>query len=139
MKFLFTMEYVGETDWKNRFKIAKKYCKDCARIQITESKYKSQLKYLERNKPKLEFKRKNRIRQKEYYKKYPERVKAIRVANYKIKIQKGKLCELCNLNEAKEKHHEDYSKPLEVLFLCSRCHKKIHSKNKERWLRFVES
>ncbi len=25
MKFLFTMEYVGERDWKNRFKIVKRY------------------------------------------------------------------------------------------------------------------
>jgi len=25
MKFLFTMEYVGENNWKNRFKIVKKY------------------------------------------------------------------------------------------------------------------
>jgi hypothetical protein len=110
-----------------------KYCKDCAKIQISESKYKYQLKYLERNKPKLKFRKKNRLRQREYRKKYPEKVKATILSRKYIKIPKGKLCQLCKQNEAKEKHHEDYNKPLEVLFLCLRCHKKIHSKNKGRW------
>lgn len=36
-----------------------------------------------------------------------------------------KKCEDCG-NKAVDRHHEDYSKPLEIKFLCKKCHKKIH-------------
>lgn len=47
-----------------------------------------------------------------------------------IKIPKKKLCEICNINIAKEKHHEDYNKPLEIKFLCRDCHLKLHGLKK---------
>ena len=60
---------------------------------------------------------------------YPERV----IARQKVQIAKksGKLiqraCAVCG--EAKtEAHHEDYSKPLEVVWLCSKCHREVHKK-----------
>jgi len=61
----------------------------------------------------------------------PEEViktRARKKANSNIKIPKGKLCEVCVKNNASEKHHEDYSKPLEVKFLCVPCHRKLHGK-----------
>lgn len=36
-----------------------------------------------------------------------------------------KPCEKCGC-EKSEAHHEDYEKPLDVVFLCSSCHKKRH-------------
>ena len=42
-----------------------------------------------------------------------------------IKIPKGQLCKDCNKSLAKEKHHEDYSKPLKVKFLCVKYHNKL--------------
>lgn len=36
-----------------------------------------------------------------------------------------KLCEECG-SPAQDRHHEDYAKPLEVNFLCRRCHKGRH-------------
>ncbi|MHC4647806.1 MAG: hypothetical protein ACYTBJ_20275 [Planctomycetota bacterium] len=45
-------------------------------------------------------------------------------------IRDGRLrrmpCEKCGA-EPTEAHHEDYSKPLEVIWLCPRCHKREHS------------
>jgi hypothetical protein len=35
-------------------------------------------------------------------------------------------CRVCGSLEKVEKHHEDYSKPLEVFWLCRPCHKSIH-------------
>lgn len=34
-------------------------------------------------------------------------------------------CERCG-KQSTHRHHEDYSKPLEVVYLCSRCHKQRH-------------
>jgi Fic family protein len=45
-----------------------------------------------------------------------------------IKIPLGQKCEICNKNLAEEKHHQDYSKPYEINFVCIPCHKKIHRK-----------
>jgi len=39
-----------------------------------------------------------------------------------IEIPKGYKCEVCNINLAVNRHHEDYSKPLQVILCCRRCH-----------------
>jgi len=44
----------------------------------------------------------------------------------KIKIPKYCKCELCHKRLAKEKHHPDYSRPLNVIFVCIKCHKEVH-------------
>ena len=65
---------------------------------------------------------------KEYQKKNKNKVNARRVARYNIPIEKNKKCELCNINRGTERHHEDYSKPLDVKILCISCHVKVHNK-----------
>lgn len=37
-------------------------------------------------------------------------------------------CQICGIKTKLERHHKDYSKPLEVVFLCKRCHGKLHRK-----------
>ncbi len=37
-------------------------------------------------------------------------------------IKKPKKCEVCEQVKPLQGHHEDYSKPLEVIFLCYTCH-----------------
>lgn len=44
------------------------------------------------------------------------------------KIPLKDKCENCGSTEKLERHHPDYSKPLEVQTLCINCHKKIHRK-----------
>jgi len=56
------------------------------------------------------------------------KIKARDEAKRKIPIPKNKMCEVCGVNKAKERHHDDYKKPLEIKFLCLDCHKSIHSK-----------
>lgn len=63
--------------------------------------------------------------------KYPERIKARMIANRKIKIPKGQICVKCKKSLATEKHHEDYTKPLKVKFVCVKCHRKLDKEVKK--------
>jgi hypothetical protein len=65
----------------------------------------------------------------------PEAYKAHGVVDYAVRI--GRLvvpavCEGCGQPSSRlEKHHADYSRPLEVKFLCWRCHKAVHQRSRE--------
>lgn len=65
--------------------------------------------------------------QKRYINKYPEKYIAHTTANNAIKSGKLKRmpCEKCNKIKV-EAHHDDYSKPLDVRWLCKRCHDHHH-------------
>ena len=65
-----------------------------------------------------------------YYQKHPNEIRARRVIGHAI--HNGKLshvskylCRTCD-NQAQEYHHPDYSKPLEIVPLCRKCHVFIH-------------
>lgn len=67
-------------------------------------------------------------------KKYPER----RIARYKLTsrlnrnlIDKPNNCSVCNENKKLEAHHEDYSKPYDVIWCCRTCHGKLDVKRRE--------
>lgn len=68
----------------------------------------------------------NRASKKAYLKfkeKWHARTK-VRRAIKKGLIIKPKNCEQCNEVKKLEGHHEDYTKPLQVIFLCNSCHRK---------------
>ena len=44
-------------------------------------------------------------------------------------IVKPNICSKCLKNIPLHAHHDDYSKPLEIRWLCVKCHWKWHSKN----------
>jgi hypothetical protein len=44
----------------------------------------------------------------------------------KLGLPTSGQCSMCEQDGRLEKHHEDYSKPLEVVLLCSTCHKNLH-------------
>ena len=66
-----------------------------------------------------------------WYHKNPEKIKAHRLVRYAIKI--GSLvkstCIICGEIKVNA-HHKDYSKPLEVIWLCNKHHAKEHIKIK---------
>lgn len=65
----------------------------------------------------------------EWQKNHPEAKKAHQKVHYALitgKLIKPKNCQNCNKIKRLSAHHEDYSKPLIVIWLCSSCHKLRH-------------
>jgi hypothetical protein len=74
-----------------------------------------------------EQKLKDSVRSKRMRSKFPEKNKARSKLRYEVMMGRIKKlpCEVCG-NEKSEGHHEDYSKPLEVSWLCSQHHRNKH-------------
>jgi hypothetical protein len=54
-------------------------------------------------------------------------------AVYKGRIEKPSSCASCGRNFDRDKiegHHEDYSKPYDVKWLCARCHRAVHAETR---------
>lgn len=61
----------------------------------------------------------------------PERHKAHQYVNWALRLEvlkKPENCSKCERRIKVEGHHTDYSKPLEVVWLCRTCHLKEHGK-----------
>lgn len=72
----------------------------------------------------------SRLSRKKYSQLTPEqRAKSNARATAGVAVRRGKLkvqpCEKCGASNA-EKHHDDYSKPLEIRWLCRGCHMEHH-------------
>lgn len=107
-------------------------CKVChtarnkaASITYKESRREARVAY--NNRP--DRKKANYENMKKMYKLYPEHQQA-RMKVYQA-IKRGKLsklpCRICGEVKA-QAHHNDYSKPLEVVWLCIKHHKELHAK-----------
>ena len=100
------------------------YCKECD--------YLMNIKY---RKERAEWGKKHRKRTNKaviiYYKKNPLRVEARRIFRKAVRnnIIKRKPCFHCG-NVKSHGHHPDYSKPLEVIWVCALHHRQIHSGRK---------
>lgn len=71
------------------------------------------------------------------YEKHKEKWLARAKVNYALKtgkLTKAERCEVCELKKPLQGHHPDYSKPLEVIWLCSGCHADEHKVLKEELL-----
>jgi hypothetical protein len=54
----------------------------------------------------------------------------LRMAVTAGEIVRPSICSRCGVTCTPHGHHEDYSKPLDVVWLCSKCHMKEHRKYK---------
>src|SRR5208283_5739373 len=68
------------------------------------------------------------LRQKVYRRINPEKIAAKQMVNKAVKdgsLIKSGTCEKCGASGRIEGHHPDYSKPMEVVWLCPPCHRKV--------------
>jgi hypothetical protein len=101
-------------------------CKDCTKKDAKENRNKN-IEYYRQYDRDREY-RKNPAYLKKYRAANKQRTRAHRMVSYHV--SKGNLtaqpCERCGTTERVEAHHEDYSKPLDVMWLCSIHHKARH-------------
>jgi hypothetical protein len=106
-------------------------CKDCCRIAYRERRErhigthkKKDRAYYERNREKIINKRK------EYNKANKDKVSArskIMGAVFTGKVIRPDSCSKCGIKCVPDAHHEDYKKPLDVIWLCRKCHQILHN------------
>lgn len=72
-------------------------------------------------------------RQRAYYAKYPDKIQARILLGEELKKKKiiKSSCEVCREVKHIQGHHEDYSKPLNVMWLCQWHHSQLHYSEKE--------
>jgi ribosomal protein S27AE len=104
------------------------WCKEC-RNNFARSYREQNPEKVKQSKEKYTAKNKKNINKsyKKYYLLNPKKKRAHNLV-YKA-IASGKLikqqCAICGETKT-EAHHEDYNKPLEVIWLCRQCHKTLH-------------
>ncbi len=104
-------------------------CKDCAKSDV-KSRYaicRAARGAYDRERDRTEHRRRQRqVAQARHKKKHPDRAKARQKTSNAIRD--GRLirgsCRVCRAMPA-QAHHPDYSRPLEVDWLCFRCHREI--------------
>jgi len=135
------LDYMCEYHAKNRERVVKRL-KEWRKNRPIEEKKAYNQRYYKINKEKLqkisresyknlskEQKKRNYETIKLFRKNNRDKAKAwFAVGNALIRgdMNKPNNCELCNIKERLHAHHEDYSKPLEVKWLCPKCHNEIH-------------
>jgi len=121
-------------------KYDKKYCEENKdKIRECREKNKDKKKeYYKKNKEHInKVKRaysktdKGRRAKKKYNAKNPKKIKVHNIVHSAIKNGEIKIqpCEVCNSTERIEAHHTDYSKPLDIMWLCKSCHAEWHAEH----------
>lgn len=103
-------------------------CKTCARKDARDNREKRRDYYLEYDRERSKtVERRQGIRLSQV--KWSDRQRArvlLHNAVTRGKIVKPAQCEDCGVETKLDGHHPDYSKPLDVMWLCRRCHMRHH-------------
>lgn len=98
-------------------------CKDCMKAERKRLK-----SYYREWRSRPDVKEKYRQYRKERAKAEPNKMWA---RNKARKLKRPDTCERCGCTCFVEAHHDDYARPLDVTWLCRKCHLKWHEENGE--------
>ena len=73
---------------------------------------------------------------KAYHERYPLKKAAHTMVSNAIRdgrLEKKYECSVCESTEKIEGHHDDYTKPFDIRWLCEKCHKEWHRNNKPKY------
>jgi hypothetical protein len=107
-------------------------CKSCVRKESVKYKWANIEKVRKNDRDRgrtVNQRARNNRTKKAYREKFPLRYKANNMVGVAIrygKLKRKAKCEVCKLKKKTLAHHDDYSKPLEVVWLCASCHKAVH-------------
>lgn len=111
------------------------YCKPCSceRVRASRSKNIEHYREFDRKRAKTpERMERERLRSRRRRITESEKVKARTMVNHAIRA--GRLtrgpCDTCGETKGTHGHHDDYSKPLDVRWLCEPCHTAHHAKER---------
>lgn len=98
-------------------------CKACTKLDMANDRHtKPRVREYDRERAKLPHRAALRAKVAEAWrKKYPERSRAQQRAKRAHQLTPER-CEGCGLKKRLERHHPDYSRPTDVVFLCKPCH-----------------
>lgn len=109
------------------------YCRPCQK-KYDRARYPKEIK--RRRKNAIDYRKKNPPNQKQVAKnvsnwrnKFPEKFRTHRIVANEIRMGRlfKKPCKKCGSKKV-QAHHSDYSKPLKVMWLCSKHHQELHRK-----------
>lgn len=108
------------------------FCKKCVRLRVKDHRKNNIEKVRAYDRRRAE-EPKRRLASALYLKWYrisnPQRYKSQTALNNAVRdgrVKKSESCVRCGGKKNIEGHHQDYSKPLDVVWLCSVCHKDLH-------------
>ena len=121
----------GEQKSPNDFYEGQPTCKECTKRRVRErARTNPKVQEYDRKRAKLPQRRQNAARvSRRWREEHPEAYRAQNKVNNALrdgKLVKGP-CAICGTTKHVHGHHRDYSKPLEVTWLCAKCHHRIHA------------
>lgn len=106
-------------------------CKDCHKLRMKRRRLSNpnvQLFDRERSKTPKRVAMATRVTA-QWRKEHPEAYRAQTAVNNAVRD--GRLvkepCSICGDSNRVHGHHKDYSKPLDVIWLCAKCHQRVHA------------
>ena len=106
-------------------------CKECQRVsfrlsRIVNPEHAREMDHKRNDDPRRKQQLKEKVRK--YNERFPERRIANRRVSHALRdghITRPSACEICGEIRKLQAHHADYSKALEVIWLCAPCHRHI--------------
>jgi hypothetical protein len=104
-------------------------CKECTKLRIKKYRRDNPERSSAIDRAKYERTREKRIAYNLAYQRIhrtAERNRAHKLAQRLLRSKRLEFCEICHTRRVEHAHHPDYKKPLEVAWLCARCHQRLH-------------